>query len=149
MQYRPVTYAVQFGTIIIIGMVGFAIGGIVGALLAIGLLAFLGMWKMRHMNKDADEQKLIALLVAAAETYSMIPHKPQCPSMPILGNWVGDELRAASEWRMRCPLLNTRQRSATSTQGRRFCGAHLWTVLGNGESRPKSVIGIVRAILFV
>jgi hypothetical protein len=73
MQYRPVTYAVQFGTIIIIGMVGFAIGGIVGALLAIGLLAFLGMWKMRHMNKDADEQKLIALLVAAAETYQHDP----------------------------------------------------------------------------
>jgi hypothetical protein len=73
MQFRPATYAVQFGIILVVVIIGIAIGGIVGGVAAICLWALFGMWKMRRMNNDAKQQKLIALLVSASETYQHDP----------------------------------------------------------------------------
>jgi hypothetical protein len=80
MRSRPLTYAILLGTIIVIVIVGVALGGIFGGVIAIGFWALFGMWKMRRMNNDADQQKLIALLVDAAETYQ---HAPQQAAMSL------------------------------------------------------------------
>jgi hypothetical protein len=73
MQFRPATYIIQFVIVIIIVIVGVALYGIVGGIVAFGFWVLFGMLKMRRMNNDSDQQQLIALLAAAAETYQHDP----------------------------------------------------------------------------